>query len=226
VFEHGIKVAFEHFGWISPDENPHYKTTSWNEREDDYSSVAFWYQTGVPTFQERAPHARERTLPSLERLTAYGRDFTAATNHGAGEGILQSLDLYPGPQLLYKPASAENAWLEISFDVKTKEPLRLLVNATKSYDFGKYEASLNGIKIGEVPDFYSEKTSSEEFHLLDFWPEPGHYTLRLSCVGKNYRSEGFFVGIESARLRERRPRVKDYAHEAAKDWRTNSVLYR
>ena len=58
---------------------------SWNEREDDYASVAFWYQTGQPTFTARAPHARERKLPSLERVTAYARDFADSPHHGAGE---------------------------------------------------------------------------------------------------------------------------------------------
>ena len=76
VFNTGIKVTLEHFGWISPDENPEYKSTSWNEREDDYASVAFWYQTGESTFAARAPHARERRLPSLERLTVRAADFT------------------------------------------------------------------------------------------------------------------------------------------------------
>ena len=63
VFETGIKVTLEHMGWMSEDENPEYKATSWNEREDDYASVAFWYQTGAPTFAERAPGAAERRLP-------------------------------------------------------------------------------------------------------------------------------------------------------------------
>src|SRR5206468_11558643 len=76
VFNTGIKVTFEHVGWISPDENPGHKSTSWNERQDDYASVAFWYQTGVPTFEARAPHARERRLPSLERVTVFARDLT------------------------------------------------------------------------------------------------------------------------------------------------------
>ena len=78
-------MTLEHFGWISPDENPDHKSTSWNEREDDYASVAFWYQTGTPTFTARAPHARERKLPSLERLTVYARDFADDQHHGAGE---------------------------------------------------------------------------------------------------------------------------------------------
>ncbi len=72
VFNTAIKVTLEHMGWMSEDENPDYKATSWNEREDDYSSVAFWYQTGMPTFADRAPGAEERRLPNLARIELEG----------------------------------------------------------------------------------------------------------------------------------------------------------
>ncbi len=225
VFNKGIKVTFEHFGWMSPDENPQYRSHSWNEREDDYSSVAFWYQTGAPTFAARAPHGRERTLPSLERLAIAARDFTAEKYHGQGEAVAQNLDLYPNGHLLYKPQQQENAWIEIPIEVQKKEPLRLLLVMTHADDYGKYQAFLNGVKLGPVMDLYSREVSTREHHLLDFWPEPGKYALRLECVGKNTASGGYYLGIESVRLRERRPRVSDYHHDAGKDWHTNPVLY-
>lgn len=225
VFQKGIKVTFEHFGWISPDENPNYKSTSWNEREDDYSSVAFWYQAGKPTFAERAPPGRDRRLPSLERLTLPAHEFTGSTNHGAGQAVAQKLSFYDIPQLLYRAADSDGAWLEIPFEVKIKEPLRLLLNATISYDFGKYQVSVDGVKVGGILDFYNPKTDTREFHLLDFWPEAGKHTLRLECTGKNYQSQGYYAGIESVRLRERRPRVQEYAHDKVKDWRTKPTLY-
>jgi hypothetical protein len=225
VFNTGIKVTFEHFGWLSPDENPNYKATSWNEREDDYSSVAFWYQTGESTFAARAPHARQRQLPSLERLIVPAVDFRDARYHGSGDVTDQQLDLYETKQLLYMPKQAANAWIEIPFTVKKKEPLRLLVNATKSNDFGKYQASLNGVKLGGEIDFYSPKITNEEVHLLDFWPEPGQYTLRLLCVGKHVQSSGYYCGLESVRLRERRPRVAEMGHEKDRNWRVKPQLY-
>ncbi|MBN1507857.1 MAG: hypothetical protein JW955_13485, partial [Sedimentisphaerales bacterium] len=214
----------EHFGWMSPDENPQYKSHSWNEREDDYSSVAFWYQRGEPTFTARAPHARERTLPNLDRIIA-AREFTADPYHGPGDAVTQNLDLYPSGHLFYKPASQDNAWVEIPFDVEKKEPKRLLLVMTQSYDYGRYQASLNGVKLGGVMDLYSPDLATREHHLLDFWPEPGKYTLRLECVGKAPVSGGDYLGIESVRLRERRPRVTEYHHDAEKDWRANPVLY-
>ncbi|MCY2951833.1 MAG: DUF2961 domain-containing protein [Planctomycetota bacterium] len=226
VFNTGIKVTFEHFGWISPDENPNYKSTSWNEREDDYASVAFWYQTGEPTFAARTPHARQRTLPSIERLIIRAADFADDKHHGAGSVTTQQLELYEGKQLLYMPRQAQGAWLEIPFEVKKKEPLRLLLNMTRSNDFGKYQAYLNGVKLGGEIDLYNAKVINEEVHLLDFWPEPGAYTLRLECTGKSGQSEGYYCGIESVRLRERRPRVTEMAHEKDKDWKTTPQLYR
>jgi len=225
VFNRGIKVTFEHYGWMSVDENPERKEHSWNEREDDYSSVAFWYQVGKPTFKARAPHASERKLPNLDRIIP-ARGYTEKQYHGAGEAVVQNLGIYPDGHLLYKPQQKEGAWLEIPFEITKKEPCRLVLNMTGSYDYGKYQGYLNGVKLGEVMDFYSEEILSREYHLLDFWPEPGKYMLRLECAGKNPLSGGYYLGIESVRLRERRPRVKKYGHDANKDWRKKPILYR
>lgn len=226
VFNSGIKVTLEHFGWIAPDENPDKKSMSWNERQDDYASVAYWYQTGEPTFAARAPDAKTRTLPSLERVVAYARDHAVDEQHGEGRTVVQALDLYDGPQLLYMPESAEAAWLEVPFEVPKNEPLRLLLNATKSYDFGTYQAFLDGVKIGGPIDLHGPKVVNEEVHLLDFWPEPGRHVLRLQCVGKSPASSGYYLGLESVRLRERRPRVSEYGHDRERDWRKDPVLYR
>ncbi len=224
VFNTAVKVTFEHYGWISPDENPDYKSHSWNEREDDYASVAFWYQTGEPTFDARAPDAGQRRLPNMD-LVFPVKQFTDKSFHGQGQAVPQQLDIYTDEQLLYMPLTQQDAWLEIPFVVKLKEPRRLLLNMTTSYDYGKYQAYLDGVKIGPVMDFYSGQVINREYHLLDFWPDPGKYSLRLQCVGKNALSAGFYLGIESVRLRERRPRVREYGHDRNKNWRETPTLY-
>jgi hypothetical protein len=226
VFERGIKVSFEHFGWISPDENVENRSHSWNEREDDFASVAFWYQTGESTFAARAPHARERVLPSLERVLVAACDYTDAQYHGTGSVTAQALEFYPRPQLFYRPETAEGAWLEFPLEVKEREPLRLLIQATVAEDYGRYQAYLDGTRLGEPLDFYKSTLESAEYHLLDFWPEAGRHTLRLECVGRSPQSSGYYCGIESVRLRERRPRVRELAHDRDKDWRSNPQLYR
>ena len=74
-------------------------------------------------------------------------------------------------------------------------------------------------------DSISEEIASREYHLLDFWPDPVRYTLRLQCVGRNPRSTGYYFGVESVRLRQRRPRVTEYGHDADEDWRAEPILY-
>ena len=81
------------------------------------------------------------------------------------------------------------------------------------------------MKLGPVLDFYRDAVADREFHLLDFWPDPGHYTLRLECVGKSGKSDGYYLGLESVRLRERRPRVEAMGLEKNKDWRQSPTLY-
>ena len=163
-------------------------------------------------------------LPNLDAIVA-ATEFTDSKYHGEGEAVAQNLDIYPDGHLLYR-ARQEGAWVEIPLDVEAREPKRLLLNMTRSYDFGKYQAYLDGVKLGGVMDLYSEEIASREYHLLDFWPEPGKYALRLECVGKNPQSTGYYLGIESVRLRQRRPRVKEYGHDKDKDWRKKPILYR
>jgi len=218
-------MTIEHWWWISSDENPEGKTHSWNQRQDDFSSVAFWYQTGRPTFAARAPHAKQRALPNLD-LIFPAVPYADAKHHGAGRAVAQTnLGFFPEGQLFYRPEEHQGAWVEIPFTVKEKEPRRLLINGTRADDYGRYQAYLNGVKIGKPIDLYHAGPSPWEWHLLDFWPDPGQYTLRLECVGKNPKSTGYFLGIESIRLRERRPRVKQWARDKEKDWRKDPVLY-
>jgi hypothetical protein len=226
VFNTGIKVTIEHMGWMSADENPEYKSNSWNEREDDYASVAFWYQSGVPTFTARAPGAAERKLPGLDRVAVPARDLIEMKRHGPGEVSTRSSDPLGGEEFVYQPRQQGGAWVEIPFEIKAKEPLHLVLMGSLSDDGGQYQVLLNGVKIGTPIDFHADEPGAREFPLLDFWPEPGIYTLRLECVGKSPRSGGYACAIESVRLLERRPRVAAYGHDKDKDWRTNPTLYR
>ncbi len=241
VFNTSIRVQFETFGWMSPDENSEYRAMSWNPREDDYASVAFWYQTGTPTFAARAPHARERKLPNIERHVALAASLEPA--EAAAEQELPRLEYTGRPQpvgtsrevrslpehfehpVLVVPAPGGECTFEMQIEVLVKEPLRLLVNMGLGPDLGVYALSLDGIRLGEPMDLYAPEVGAREFHFLDFWPEPGSYTARLECVGKNHLSSSSALMIESVRLRERRPRVREMAHDRDKDWRQEPIYY-
>lgn len=225
VFNTGIKVELEHMGWMSEDETPGYQATSWNEREDDFSSVAFWYQSGTPTFAERAPGAEERRLPSLARVAVRAAEGLDAVRRGAGR-VRRTTSVSGMEEIFaYDPLRETGGWLEFPVEVKAKEPLRLEVAGDRSPDGGRYQAFLDGVKIGQPLDFYADAPDEAAYPLLDFWPDPGRHVLRLECVGKNVRSSGFAFRVESVRLLERRPRVAAYGHDKDNDWKQNPLLY-
>ena len=90
--------------------------------------MAFWYQTGEPTFTARAPHGRGADAAQPRPDDRLAKDFTAEQHHGPGEaGRAEPGPVPRRPQLLYKPEQPEDAWIEIPFEVKKKEPLRLLL---------------------------------------------------------------------------------------------------
>jgi hypothetical protein len=224
IFNSGIKVTIEHYGWISPDENVERRAHSWNEREDDFSSVAYWYQTGTPTCLREAPPAAERLLPCLDVIIP-AKDAVASKAYTGGTAQVQDdLEFYMAGQLLLSPAGDQTS-VQIPFTVTEKKPTRLLLAVTKAPDYGIWQAYLNGIKIGAPMNLYDATVRDWEHHLLDFWPEPGNYTLELRLAGKDHRSTGKMLGIESVRLRERRPRVTGFAFDKDKDWKTNPILY-
>ncbi|MFO7616464.1 MAG: glycoside hydrolase family 172 protein [Bacteroidales bacterium] len=224
VFNKKIRVTIEHYGWISPDENVEQRAHSWNEREDDFATVAFWYQTGIPTGAGPVPSGKERVLPSLDQVFPASAAIALKTISNATGVIQDNLDHYMDGQLLLAPTS-DRASVVIPFTVGEKKPTRLLVAVTKAPDYGIWQAYLNGIKVGPTMNLYDKAVKEWEHHLLDFWPDPGEYRLELRLVGKDHFSSGNLLGIESVRLRERRPRVAEFAYDRDNDWKAEPKLY-
>ena len=135
VFEKKIKVTIEHYGWISPDENKERRAHSWNEREDDFASVAYWYQTGIPTFNVRSPSAEERILPNLDIIIP-AKDVVTTKTYTQGKAEVQdNLDYYMDGQLTFFP-TGDQATIDIPFAIKEKKPTRLLLSVTRAPDYG------------------------------------------------------------------------------------------
>jgi len=226
VFNKSIRFTIEHYGWIPVDENPRGIRDSWNEREDDFASVAFWYQVGPTKKFGNVPDAAGRKLPSLDLITS-AKDHHGEWKHGKGQARLQTGGLWwpDGGQFFFQPESRDAAWVEIPFEVKEHEPRRLILKLTRSYDYGTFQTYLDGVKVGAPMDLYNPETAVKEYHLLDFWPDVGKHVVRLESVGKSDKSGGDYLGVVSVLLRERRPRVKEYARDKDKDWKKNPVLY-
>jgi len=232
VFNRGIRVSIEMMGFTNADENPEHNPRRYDQREDDVCSMAYWYQIGPSKQFAPTTTAEARRPPCIDPIIAWGKDFAAGQFHGEGEARMGGHDWYWDTErvLKFTPKSMKDSWIELSFEVTKKEPYRLVAVLERSPDGGIYQPVLGGVKIGPPIDLYQpappyqKQPVVDDVNLMDFWPEPGKYTLRLECVGRNHLSSGTSIGVNSVRLRERRPRVKDAAYLKEYDWRKGPVL--
>ncbi len=139
--------------------------TGFAEREDDYSSVAFWYQT--------EPHKPYPPLPK-----GYARVFHTMANSGteaetlvdrviatAGEVARHELPLSSGgAQLLWTPGEQGHA-LGIPIEVAQSGGHLLFLVATCSFDFGIYAPELSGRTLGTPIAFYARSPLLHELVL-------------------------------------------------------------
>jgi len=201
-FRKSLKVEIEHKGWMSADETTTGKVEGHVERDDDFATVAFWYQQGQPKRFAAMPPLQDRKLPGID-IVHEGKDLLARAKVQGSAPSLQAGEPWTGEGQVFFDGQKAGDWLELRFDVAKEEPRRLVVPITRSYDFGIYRLSLDGKPIGEPIDCYSPKIEVREQSLGDPALSVGEHVLRLECTGKNPASAGLKVGIDSIRLRER-----------------------
>ncbi len=225
-FTRSIRVMLETMGWLNLDENTENKSRLYGPRQDDWASVAYWYQMGPTKKFTKTTTAEERCLPCIDRVIAWGANHSDPKYHGRGRTRRHNTGRYHDTEAIrvFAPENMKEGWFECELKVKEKEPLRLIVILERSPHSGIYQASLGGVKLGTPLDLYRDTTDIDDYQLMDFWPEPGTYTFRLECVGKNHCSDGYELGVNSVRLRERRPRVKRVGYLRDHDWRARPIL--
>lgn len=202
-FKKSLRLTIEHAGWMSADETSTGKVEGFVERDDDFATVAFWYQRGVPKRFATLPSAKERKLPLIDRVVE-GKDLVAKARSEGGELSVQAGAPWTGSgQLFFNNEKGVGSWVEFAFGVDQEQTRRLVVPVTHSYDFGVYRILLDGKPVGEAIDFYSPKIEVREHSLGDVSLGKGPHTIRFECVERNSSSKGWKLGVDSVRLRER-----------------------
>ena len=198
-----LRVEIENTGWISEDELKEGVQRGHVERNDDYSSVAFWYQVGQPKRFATLPPVAERKLPNLD-LIIEGKQLRSTATSGQGEISLQKGYLWTGDgQLFFNNDQGKGNFVEFEFPVEKEELRQLSLRMTYSYDFGIYRILLDGQPVRDRVDFYSVDVKTQDLNLGQRRLSPGSHKLRLECLGQRGESSGSKLGIDSVRLRQR-----------------------
>ncbi|MFO1077261.1 MAG: glycoside hydrolase family 172 protein [Planctomycetota bacterium] len=203
-FAKSLRVCIEHKGWVPGDEKPNGKVDGHTERFDDFASVAFWYQQGQPKRFATLPPAKDRVPPNLDAIVE-GKALLAGAVMHDGDAELQGGPDWTGDgQILFRGEQVGSS-LEVRFTAPAGAGVHraLVLPLTRSYDFGVYRVLLDGEEVARGLDLYSANVRIEEIGLgTKDWGE-GEHVLRFVCTGKNSASAGYFLGLDSVRLRER-----------------------
>jgi hypothetical protein len=101
-----------------------------------------------------------------------------------------------GHQFWVQP-SALNAWVDIAVEIPQAGDYAFVVKYTKSWDYARIQAFLDGKPIGPVADTYSATVvPADPLALGKVELSAGRHVLRFQAVGKHAESKGYLMGID------------------------------
>ena len=197
TFKKSLVMEIEHKGAVAL---PDGSWDGYRERFDNFSSVAYWYQT--------EPHKKFVSLPKVNDRLYNAAPGTITidienTQPTISNGYFVSQDLMGlinGKQLLFS-SPEEKAVIEIPFDIAESNTYYVTVHTMTSWDYGIFDIYLDDILLKKNQDLFSESmvTGIEiRGNLRDI--AEGKHKLIFKNAGKNPQSEGYLVGIDAIEL--------------------------
>ncbi|MBN1902486.1 DUF2961 domain-containing protein [Candidatus Sumerlaeota bacterium] len=194
-FKEYLRVEIEH-GFIN------------NEREDNYSSVAYWYQgephgaqPAIAPVEERIPFFRkpQEREPGLwegedfaEEAEATGGEFHDAHISFFGE------DLSRSALLEWKPPESGDE-LTLPFTLSEEGEYEFVVKTYQTRAGGRFEVFMDKEPLGEKLDLYEPGifpwVKENKMGVLKL--SSGNHKIAFRCIGKNEKSEGKRLALDA-----------------------------
>lgn len=197
-FNKSLKVYIEHKGArLMPDG----KLNGYAERADDFSSVAYWYQTEPHKPFPKLPSGYDR-LYKNNSIVIEGEDLVKDALAEPNSVQVQELHglTSNNKQLFFTPKEAPSS-ISVKFNVPKSGKYMLFAHLVRSWDYGIYQAFLNGQKASSPMDLYSDTVSPpKSFRLGIFDLNAGQHELKFETEKKNSLSEGYFLGLDYLEL--------------------------
>ncbi|MCX8052976.1 MAG: DUF2961 domain-containing protein [Armatimonadetes bacterium] len=195
-FNKSIKVVIEHKG---ARRMPDGKWNGYVERFDDFSSVAYWYQREPHKPFPPLPGPKER-LYSADSLFIEGESLVDSVEAVGPEPFNQPLDGWSGGAHLFFTPFELPASIKLKFNVPKAGKYAVTVQLTKSWDYGVYQAYLNGAP-GPTVDLYSDKVMlAPILNLGTHNLSEGQHEIKFEAKSKNSASSGYYFGLDFIEL--------------------------
>ncbi len=211
-FTKSLYFEIEHKGWtFKPDGAV---KSTFGERVDLMSSVAYWYQQGIATGLPPIPYGSAR-LPQGNAKQIEVENALAEVKAEKGK-VSVSKDLFWSKDVLLFEGQGAGARIEVPFDVDEDGDYELSTEVAQASDYGIYTVLLDG-KPAVAPvlehepgadvlpqtqfDGYAPETYVGMVDEVG-WPRmtKGRHTLTFVCQGKNAASSGYNLGVDDVVL--------------------------
>jgi hypothetical protein len=208
AFTKSIWAGIEHSGWTSNADGS--VRSGFEERPDDFSSVAFWYQKGVNQELPEPPYGAARLTFGNATQIAVEDSVSDVTSEKGAVSVLRDVDW--AKDLLWFKAEGEGAKVNIPIDIPEDGRYEIVADIAEGPDYGDYTALFDG----QPANVDTRKPSTSEIPLPgpevfhNYLPEiyvardrtlgmyrltKGRHIITLICVGKEQRSVGYNLGI-------------------------------
>jgi hypothetical protein len=193
-FKKSIKVTIEH-GHA-------------NDHEGDYSSVAYWYQNEphapFPAFSTDPAKLLPFVPPPPFRIPGAVEAESLLRSAKASVGPVDVQDMSPWlpswsgvSQLWWRPAT-NGAELSLSLPAPAAGEFEITGYFTRAKDYGNIQLYVGDTPVGGVVNLYGpDVVPTGPVNLGRVRLQQGANPLRIRVVGKDNRSEGYFVGLDA-----------------------------
>jgi hypothetical protein len=210
-FQRSLRFVMEHYGWTYNNDGS--VRSGFEERADLFSSVAFWYQQGIgATKLAEAPYGQAR-LPqgNAQQIEVENAIGETKTEHGAAR---VDKDVFWSRDLLVFHADGPAAKIDIPFVAAQAAKFEIIAQLAHASDYGSYrylidgkptesgatlehEPGANMASQGAINAYFTETYVAED-HLLGWQTlTQGRHILTFICTGKDVRSSGYDLGIDT-----------------------------
>jgi len=185
-FDKSLRVEIQHMGVGKGRDGVYHNNI---ERPDEYSSAAFWYQTG--------PHATYSPLPSAyDRLPFDYRNFVEAETSAyeppdSGQTKVNKINGLHGDAELEWSGASVGSKLSIRFSVPAEGTYQLMVLTSQENNGGVGKFLIDGKPVSTKVSFYSDGFTMHVEVPLEMGELPaGKHTLTLQCLEKEAKADG------------------------------------
>jgi hypothetical protein len=191
-FSNSLFVSIEHKGNRATSEDAWYI-----ERPDFYSSVAFWYQRGMPKAWEPIPSWYERRVPWQTNHLV--RAFRHATVTGSTQPEVTTQGFFGARPILAWHPTGPGETMTLPFGVNLRGRFAVRLTAMGVPGQGLFDIAIDGENVLAGVDFQTSETAELDILLGTLELTEGDHTLELTSKATEERATAP-VAVELLRL--------------------------